>query len=152
MEVKGFPDSVTQATVAKVFGVSRQTVAGWQCPQNEDGTYCLRKIAAHRKEQFDEALEAARGEVKGEDVLLKKASRRLKELDLAKKMGELITRENADANLENALNIISTTLNVLADALPAKLEGRTPIEMKVALQDSFSTAVERMIAEYQGEG
>lgn len=43
-EQKGAFSNVTQTELARLCGVTKQAVAQWQCPRNDDGTYDLEVV------------------------------------------------------------------------------------------------------------
>ena len=48
-----------QNTVAAILGVSRQTVAAWDCPRNGDSTYDLKRVIQWRLAFIEAQCEAA---------------------------------------------------------------------------------------------
>ena len=152
-------EKATATAVGAVLGVTCRGVGQWLkrngCPRNKDGTYDVRAMVVwyverEVKRAVEKALKGAKGRVVGEEgegdlehhrTRRMKANADLRELDVAKRRGELILADLARRDQIEQAAIYKQNLL----ALPARAAGQSFGRKKGEIEAILTEAVEAVL-------
>lgn len=139
-------ESMSGAEVARLFGITRTSVYEWAaagCPRNPDKTFNLSRVFEWRTARAVEQAETSySGDDSNPDVRRWQAARAdLKELELARTRGELVSAALIESQVGEAFGVTQSALMGLVQTLPPKLEGqplgRIATELDTAIRETL---------------
>lgn len=135
-EKKQLPPNVveTQVLVAKHFNVKARTVQYWiqdGMPVTPDGLYNLDEIRAWKNRQEEKRKKIK--DPQDPDVRFRTAKARLAEIELAKRMGELLPKEEVEAEWLSAIITFKKGLMGLPKRIAPQLAGLEAKEIQAVL-------------------
>ena len=145
------PNRMSAAQLCKVFGVSRQAVLLWPksgCPRNADKTFSLTAVIAWHEARAIEQAEAQFTPSEDDtnpDVRRWQAARAdLKELELQRTRGELVSVALVESQVGEAYDMTRTSIMGLAQTLPPRLDGLDAGRMSVEIEGHCRETLEEL--------
>jgi phage terminase Nu1 subunit (DNA packaging protein) len=144
---------MTQLSVASVLGMTRQAVAGWDCPRNRDNTYDLRAVVQWRLAVVESQSSTP------EDAKSTKELRRLRqlqgdkvEMELAVSRGELVRVADVDREWGLVLSRLRMHLVHLPNMIRAGLDPTSANTVIPVIEREVKSALDAVVAETETEG
>lgn len=151
-----WPGAVTQAAIVKLFGLKQQTIAEWECPRNEDGSYDVGAVVQWRFNRLKEQLEAARAAAgegyQGNSPQLERkraADAAMAEARYGEHVKTLVSRAEVDGKIARVLNDARVALEALGVSVAPQCEGRKHSEIRDILDREVRHITETMAREWE---
>lgn len=159
----GIFDHVPQAVIAKVFGVTAQTIRQWReqgCPCVEGKTGQRHKFHLPDVVQWRESMRPVRNEgysaqpvepLSG-DFVSREEAERLKvlaqanreNLKLSKERGEVVPIEEIVPPIQSCMKAAAVAMTNMANSISPKLVGRDAVEIRADLNEAVRSAMQDM--------
>jgi len=144
---------VTGAQLSRLMRVTKQAIAKWSCPRNQDGkTFDLPTVIAWRVSQLERKIAAGPASADAELRRYRAAKAKLAEFDLARREKELVEVDVVSNRWGRTLVHFRNVLLAMPSRMAPILEGRDAPAVASALEAEIrSVLAEIAEVDYSGD-
>lgn len=135
---------VNASELAQLHGVTRETIRQWTvagCPRRQDGSYIVAEVITWRIQRELEKDRAARAPKDGDEKMTElnrklRAEAELKELQLARELGNHITTEDHEAIVARVVGGLAAVASGQLQRFERKIvQAKVPADARIITQD-----------------